>query len=41
MTYDMEAWYSYAGYNAPLYRNSKMPTDASIDHYIKTTFSAP
>lgn len=41
MTYDMEAWYSYAGHNAPLYHNSKMPIDASIDHYIRTTFSQP
>lgn len=41
MTYDMEAWYSYAGYNSPLYHNSNMPIDVSIDHYMRTTFAAP
>ena len=39
MAYDMEAgWNGYAGYNAPLYHNAKMPSDMSVDYFMRTIF---
>lgn len=39
MAYDIEGgWDGYAGYNAPLYKNAKMPSDTSISHFIDTEY---
>lgn len=39
MSYDIEWWRSgYAWYNAPLYENSRMPYDLSINYFIKEKF---
>lgn len=39
MAYDIEWWWNwYAGYNSPLYKNSKMPYDMSLDGFLKTKF---
>ena len=38
MAYDIEGWEGYAGYNAPLYYNKKMPTNQSIDYFIRNIF---
>lgn len=39
MAYDIEwGWNSYAWHNAPLYRNSKMPWDMSIDWFLNSKY---
>lgn len=39
MAYDIEgAWSGYAGHNAPLYRNNKMPQDLSIATLIEQQY---
>lgn len=39
MAYDIEWWWNwYAGYNSPLYKNSKMPYDMSLDGFMKAKF---
>lgn len=39
MSYDIEGWWNgYAWHNAPLYKNSKMPHDFSINYFLNTKF---
>lgn len=39
MAYDLEGWDGISGYNAPLYHNSKMRVDMSIDYLFRTHFA--